>query len=909
MIIVSNAESNDRWIASQAPSYSSALAGTHERNIYNYSYALIGQIHNTVADEYYVRQYFTEFNYSLPSGQIPVAGHFFLRNSNSYGSGINRDLEVRRFDWGGATPSVSAFRNPSELASSYMDAASYDVGRLSDNTLMYMGLRVIYGSVGVSGVKRYVMATSRNRRGNTPANGSREDMNVGASTASVANRPRLVVGATTQNMLNPVLAAQVQLTDGSWVMAEKTSMDHTAFQMQLRRVRPDGSSHIIWGPTPAEDIYYRDNFRGTHSVALTRDEADNVYMCHSPYDQTGTLNLKVAVKSSGEVWNMTANRSINIPDDDSSSNVQAIQMTFHNIGGGRLVVVSFRDWGVLGGSQEAYTLIDTARAISGSGNMVLDQGRAGEKGFSAYPSNPGRWNPLNSTGTLFDMHTDHHSPHSGYMITAERHATLGSNASLSVGRYRIHSNSNQFNSWTFAWLDNDGGWATYDPDSKCRIINTGQANHFVKISVDARSEYGLVVDSMAVSEGSDNSYVRYNRVRYDNTDINMPTMPSGADLATKMTWDAIYFSPDNSAWIYYLDKNNPRRLMRTAFRLGTHNAQQNEVEVVAELAPSGSVIHALRVQRNRVTSDQVLITASTEDGSGNHSYVYHVDRINVAPTQPTLIPIANYDSENAQDLSWDFHDANFDDVQSAYELEIMRISDSTVVLNTGKVSSSGNVHNVAGNTIDNNYDYMWRVRVWDSVDAPSVWSEYSTFSTSNTGIVSIVDPAMDNDPDIFTKDYLVKWEIAGASQDEFWVLLTRTEDDSVFYDTGWVASTDREHFVPMLESDVEYLVTVRARMTLVESAPGYRLLTTHYVTVEQPVVVLEAMTEYMMVSVENPEPRGDRPHPTVNRIYRRQFGDEGPFQYVGECEPNESFHDYTVASDTMYEYKVRAGVE
>lgn len=907
MIIVSNAESNDGMVSSQGTNYQNILSG-NMLSVFQGTYSLIGQIHSSGNNYYHVRQYFAEFNYSLPSGQIPVAGHFFLRNSNSYGSSINRDLEIRRFDWGG-TLNNGDFRNPSQLTSSYMDAVSYDVGRLSDNTLMYMGLRVVHASVGASGVKRYVMATSRNRRGNTPAQGSREDMNVGSSSASAANRPRLVVGATTSNMLHPVLAAQVQLTDGSWVLAEKTDNNHEVFQLQLRRVRPDGTSHVIWGPTPAEDIRSRDNFRGTHAVALTRDEADNVYLCDSSYASTGILNLRIAVKSIGETWAMTPTRIINIPEDDSSSNVQGIQMAFHNIGGGRLVIVSFRDWGVLGGSQEAYTLIDTGRAISGSGNMVLDQGRAGEKGFSAYPSNPGRWNPLNATGTLFDMHTDYHTPHSGYMITAERHATLGSNASLSVGRYRIHSNFNQFNSWTFAWLDNDGGWATYDPDSKCRIITTGQANHFVKISVDARSEWGMTLDSLAVSEGSDNTYVRYNRVRYDLPTVNVPSMPGGGELATKMTWDAIYFPPDNSVWIYYLDTDNPRRLMRTAFRMGTHQAQQNEVEVVAELVPSGSTIHAIRMQRNRVTSDRVLITAAVEDGSGNHSYVYHVDRINVAPTQPTLVPIANYDSENDQDLTWIFNDANFDDVQSAYQLEILKVSDSTVVVDTGKTSSAISLHEVAGNTIDNNYDYLWRVRVWDSVDEVSAWSDYSTFTTSDTGIVTIVDPSMDNDPDIFTNDYLIKWEIDGASQDEYRVTLARTEDNSVFYDTGWVSSTDREHMVPSIESDVEYLVTVQARMSLVESAPGYRLLTTHYVTVEQPIVTLDAMTEYMMVSVENPEPRGDRPHPSINRIYRRQFGYEGPFQYVGSCLPNEPFRDYTVASDTMYEYKVRAGVE
>lgn len=908
MIIVSNVENNNRSVTSQGVNYQTTLNG-NLREVEQMSYALIGQAHTPGNNRYHVRQYFAEFDYELPLGQLPVAGHFFLRNSNSYGTSINRNLEVRRFDWGSSVPDVNSFRNPSQLTASHLEAISYDVGRFSDNTLMYLGFRTIYGAIGESGVKRYVMSTSRNRLGNTPATGSREDMNVSTGSSSVANRPRFVVGATTENMLHPVLAAQVQLTDGSWVMAEKTDMDREQFQMQLRRVRTDGTSHVIWGPTTPEDVRFIDNLRGSHAVAITRDDSDNVYLCDSGFDTVGSLNLRVAVKSGGETWAMTPTRTFSVPDDDNSSNIQAVQMVWHNLGSGRLVIVSFRDWGRQGGTQEAYSLLDSSRVISGAGNMVLSQGRGGERGFSAYPANLGRWNPLNSTGALFDMHVDTHTQHSGYVLTAERHAALGSNASLSVGRYRIHSNFNQFTSSTFAWLDNGGGWATYDPDAKCRILSTGQAHTFVKISVDAREERGLTIDSLTVSDGSNNTHSRNNYASYDDPSFNVPSMPEGPDLATEMTWDAVYFPPDNSVWIYYLDDNNPRRLMRTAFRMGTNQAQQNEVEVVAELAPSGHTIHAIRVQRNKVVSDQVLITAASEDGSGNHEYQYHIDRINVAPTQPTLVPIANYDSEDDQDLTWIFNDANFDDVQSAYQLEILRVSDSTVVVDTGKVTSADSVHEVVGNTIDNNYDYMWRVRVWDSADASSAWSDYSTFATSNTGIVTIVDPAMDNDPDIFTNDYLIQWEIAGASQDEYRVILTRTEDDSVFYDTGWVGSTNREHMVPVIESDVEYMVTVRARMSLVESAPGYRLLTTHYVTVEQPIVSLQVHTEYIMVSVDNPEPRGDRPTPTVNRVYRRQFGEEGPFQYVGECEPNESFRDYTVASSTVYEYKVRAGVE
>lgn len=904
MIIVANANSNDRGVTSRGTNYNTILGG-NQRLVTNDTYALVGQLHQVSNNWYYVRQYFTEFTYNLPAGQLPVAGHFFLRHSNAYGTSTARDLEVREFDWGG-TVTTDSWRTPTELAALNLAAVSYDVNRAGSDTGLYIGARSIAANFASSATKRYVVSSSRNRRQVTPPNGSREDNNISQSGHS-SGTPRLVMGATTQNLMQTVLAAQIQLSDGSWILAEKTDVDRSSYSMQLRRVRPDGSDHIIWGPTTPVDLSNRDAFRGSHVVSLARDNNDNIFMCDGNVEDDAKLILRTFVKDAVETWNPLASRTISVPEDDASSNIQSVQMVYHNVGGGRLVSLAFRDWGVLGGTQEVYTLISVPALLSGSSQVVLDQGRGGEKGFTAYPANPGRYNPLNPTGTLLDLHADAYDPRIGYVCSGERHATLGNNASVSLGRYQLSSNGNSFTNFVWSFLDESGGFSTYDPDAKLRVISTGQLGHFVKITADAREDWGLTVDSMYIPP-TENRSVRYSTTRFDAPSVAVNTLPDYSSISTSMAWDAIYFPPDNSIWIYYLDKDNPRRLMRTAIRMGTNQAQQNEVQVVAEFAPSGHTIHAIRVQRNRVVDDQILITAASQSGA-SHSYQYYVDRINVAPTQPTLTAVANYDATTDKDFSWTFNDANFNDTQSAYELQILKTSDSSVAYTTGKASGSVTTHTVPGSSIANNDSYMWRVRVWDSVDEASVWSNFSTFATSDTGIVSITDPAMDNDPDIFSKSYLIKWTVSGAGQDEYRVILNRTLDNSLFYDSGWVSSAVQEHLVSNLESDVEYLITVRARASLVESSPATRLMLTHFNTVEQPIVSLQVHRECILISVVNPEPRGDRPHPTINRIYRRLLGSTGPFQFVGSCLPNESFRDYSVASDTRYEYKVRTGVE
>lgn len=907
MIIVSPAKDNNRWVSSSNTSYGSALNGS-SLTVDDETFARMGQAHHTSDNRYYVRQYFVEYGYSLLPGQLPVAGHFYIRNQNTFGSNRKRNLEMRETTWSGATPTTAAFRTPSQLGSSTMVGLSNGLDDAGNNTNLYVGIRQVQGQFGVSGDKRYVLASSRNRLQNSPVRGEREDNTFSSVSFTVADqRPRVVVGATTENMMHPFLAAQIQLTDGSWAMLEKTNMDRSDFQLQMRRIRPDGSSHLIWGPLPSHSFSGTDNMRGTHSYTMARDDNDTIFLCHSSYNSTDSLEVRALTKVGGESWNAQPARVVKLPEEDGNANIQAVQMTYHAVAGGRLVIVAFFDWGNLGGTQESYSLVSTASVVSGSGTLVLSQGRGGEKGFTAYPANPGRWNALNSTGTLFDMHEDSGSAFRGFIVSAERHGILGATNSLSIGRYNIHSNGDQFNSNTFSELDVNGGWAQYDPDAKCRVLGTSQSGGFVKVTVDPRQERGVTVDAMAV--GDNNTMVRLNTTRYDSPEIDVPSLPEGIDLAHKMTWDAVYFQPDNSVWIYYFDKDNPRRLMRTAYRVGTYQAQQNEVEVVAELATSGHTIHAIRVQRNKVTDDNVLITASTEDGSGVHGYVYHVDRINVAPTQPTLIRVPNYDADDDQDFSWIFRDGNFSDVQSAYQIQIVTQVDASTVLDTGKVVGSDSTSTVPGGTVPNNENLMWRVRTWDSVDVMSPWSEYSVFATSNSGIISVVHPSMDNDPDIFTNDITIEWEIEDADQDEYRVTLMRTEDNSVFYDSGWISSSEKEHYIPSIESDVEYLVTVRARMSMVESAPGYRLLTSHYSTVEEPIISIQVHPEYLVVSVVNPEPRGDRPNPNINRIYRRVAGSAGLFKYVGSCLPNDTFRDYDVASDALYEYKVRAGVE
>jgi len=100
---------------------------------------------------------------------------------------------------------------------------------------------------------------------------------------------------------------------------------------------------------------------------------------------------------------------------------------------------------------------------------------------------------------------------------------------------------------------------------------------------------------------------------------------------------------------------------------------------------------------------------------------------NTPPDAPTLsAPTANYcfNPNATANFTWTFNDPDPGDYQTAYEILIINEGGSTVY-DSGKVAGGANtltlnVPNTAGR-------YYWKVKVWDSQDAASVWSEQRQF--------------------------------------------------------------------------------------------------------------------------------------------------------------------------------------
>jgi hypothetical protein len=286
-----------------------------------------------------------------------------------------------------------------------------------------------------------------------------------------------------------------------------------------------------------------------------------------------------------------------------------------------------------------------------------------------------------------------------------------------------------------------------------------------------------------------------------------------------------------------------------------------------------------------------------------------VDSLNSAPFAPTLTPKANFNATNAATFQWTFNDPNVGDTQSAFQLLIIN-SSLVTVHDTGKIVSAAPSRIVAGGTLTNGNTYTWRVRTWDALDVVGPYSTDGSFVTSASGTLDIINPAVDNPPDVITKDNLVQWTVTGSTQTQYQVVVRVNATNELLVDTGWVVSTATSYLIQNMLSDIEYRIEVTARnAALVATNTAIRLLTASYAAPEIPIVTLttEHSLAFVRVSVENPPPQGSRPVPIRNDIYRSEDGEL--FILVGSAPPNDEFHDYSVADGIAYQYFAKAIVE
>lgn len=884
-------ESSDENIRSSDPDYADALAGTGVLEISpeNDGEFVMGVGQNHGAN-YYIHQSFMQFDFTVLPGTV-VSACFRLNFSSTSGTSRGRRFEVYEFDWG-LNVNTADFRPSDWLQTNVSDTdvitAYIDQSHQAGSGPVRLGIEGP-SKLDSSGDKRYVMASSRNRGEVTPDIEEYNWVRTAEQTGTDRD-PSLEVTYTTWHALDKILGAQVQLSDGTFAYLEQNNVG--LFSTSVDLVHHDGSS-----PTVIDTIFFSHDIRGAQAMTLVADGSDNLYVIF-PRSLDEQIHVEPYKRLSPTSWSDLTNWNFVLQQDHGKIN--NIVAAWHDVGDeGGVLMVGVLHSASRGAAQDIWVQLECNLFLEGAGNS--GQGLFGISGALPVPSMQGYFNPFNDTGTLLDICPVPSNGARGFVVSAERSAVLGEDAQIGVGYYDLDPSSLTSLAETGSGMTNSH--AIKDADAKCRIAAV-DSTRFLLASA-CTEDRGLHIRLMDTANGGAPTQVFFQSL---HSDVSIPSLPDRSYFAQTPAWDLVYDDVQQQAWIFYFDRNDEHRLMRTRVDLDTGLAAGDEFVVNNSVGASGSTNHAIRVSRGNRTAKETLISVANEDSGGTHSLILVSSVINAFPTTPTLDETPNFDASTDQDFTWTFNDPDSGDSQSAFQLQIEEVGVG-LVHDTGKTASSNETYTLSGGTIANNESFQWRVKTWDSEDFEGPWSDYDTFSTANTGIVNITDPPIDNDPNVITADYEVQWDVTNAVQDEYRVVVTRTGDEQLLSDSGWVVSGTQSHLVEGMDTATEYRVEVTIRDSSVDSNTATRLITPDYTFPETPLVTLATGNTYVEVQITNPTPQGDRPAPDVNQIWRRVSGTSDRYLLVGETEPNTSFRDYTVRHDEVYDYFVRAGVE
>lgn len=287
------------------------------------------------------------------------------------------------------------------------------------------------------------------------------------------------------------------------------------------------------------------------------------------------------------------------------------------------------------------------------------------------------------------------------------------------------------------------------------------------------------------------------------------------DAVTYFRQDLMLATDGVGLFAMWVEYNTSTRVytLKTVFWDGATWGSIQTLESMSAEADNDYYWHAFKLvgpfARNSVESGKIPFQFNR---SGNNYWELSQVYAPFVPTQ--LAPInGNATSDLTPNVSWQFNGVSGDS-QSAYQVIVYRQSDSVVMYDSGKVTSSvNNIDIPGGANLAFGVFYQWKVRLWGSTDLPSSYSSLALFKTSEAPVVTITEP---DDLDVVTTDApTIEWTYAdpeSTAQQSYRIEVTNAADTAVIYDSGDTAGADLEFTIPsgFLENDTTYNLRVYA---------------------------------------------------------------------------------------------------
>ncbi|HEU4754009.1 MAG TPA: carbohydrate binding domain-containing protein [Armatimonadota bacterium] len=844
-ITIVYASSGDGYLQSSDVTYSVAQSGGGAI-VLTGSPGRTGQGYSSALGSYTVRQSFISFAYpAIPAGECLTSAAIRLKIGTVDTPAVARDLEIRAAAWTSGGLTAADWQSTSALNAATLYGSVTDV-QGGGGKYVHAGSDALVDALSAATSLSAVLVTDRQRTGTVPTGSEAIEVQLSGAAGTVDD-PALIMATVERSTLFGALGAQVTLSDGSWAYLESSAANPPT--VTLKRITSGGTVSTIGALTLASSGTAFAYPEGAQALALAVGPDNSLYVAGRFAGAVNSLAVQCWQKAPGS-WSWTAKTIYQVPLPSYGTKINNVAVAYHAVASGVLyIAASHRAAGGSrggGGNDLSWVTVSSDAIRTGTGTVALGSGTMlGTLQPQSIPSDT--LNAYaNEVGTGLDVVADLDNPSWGYVLSHEAVTPAGGVGALALGRYILKSDGTGLSFTSYA---DSVTYGTKDSGGKARVVPI-PGGIAVAVGADSTTGRGLTL-AVRQHSGTTPGSVSLGSVVFAGESI--PSMPDGPAVGGVASWDAAYNAASNKVHVYYVDRANPRRLMRTSVDLNTYQATRSEVQ--AYLAPSGTAqIRAVRVARVVPVTQYALLSVAVLDGA-TWSFVPVVDTFALAPTAPALTPKANYDAATAGTFAWTFSDPNTGDTQSAYQLQIQNASTGTTVYDTGKVTSTATSHVVPGGTLANEVSYRWRVMTWDSTNLASPWSDWGTFSTSASGTVTITDPPVDNAPGIATSDYTVRWTVSGTTQAAYRAWLYR--GGSLVTDTGWVTSTSTFWIATGLVSDVEHEVRIQVRNSSgVVSGIASRKITPSYATPEIPVVTTATIPEsgYTLVSVTNPPP-------------------------------------------------------
>lgn len=285
---------------------------------------------------------------------------------------------------------------------------------------------------------------------------------------------------------------------------------------------------------------------------------------------------------------------------------------------------------------------------------------------------------------------------------------------------------------------------------------------------------------------------------------------------------------------------------------------------------------------------------------------------NTAPTAPTGLTLPVFDATIGGTLTWTFNDPDAGNTQSAYQVIIIRVSDSAVMKDTGKVASTVTSYTIPANILANAIAYQIKVICWDNLDVIGLYSSLKAFTPYASPTCTITFPVTNGDT--YTGSLITStWSFSdpvSLGQSAYQLRLTNGSDLEL-WNSGKVNSISARSLTIgyTLLNTTTYKIKLKVwNGADVVSSEIVRTFVTSFITPATPIITHtdDNIRGSITINITNPTPTGGRPTIVYNDIYRKKTGEVNYIRIATGIANNGNYIDYTPASGQLYDYKIRA---